>query len=358
MPFYNDLTLKDEKFMELRRFAYDFTLNKFTFSNKYKEFDEDFVEFFNPHFISNDEFRTKLEEEVLALKEKPGKFDFKISHFSKGYGLRYYRVLGSNKKDNNIVYGIIYDVTNEHDLLQRMNHAERLRMVGELSGGIAHDFNNNLMVISGASELLLLGDLTDKQRDYVNKIYQAARRSAELSKKLLSFSRVKEDDELFDLVNVVNNVIDIVSYTAKTAVTIRFNKEMKNAYVYGNSSEIANAIINLVKNAIEASGEDVIVDINLGLECLIEMPINSITTIKPSGEYYKLDIIDYGTGISKENIDKIFNPFFTTKTETDGTGLGLAAVLSTVIASKGIISLKTEENEGSTFTLYFLKHEH
>ena len=356
MPFYNDLTLKDEKFMELRRFSYDFKSNKFSFTNRYKEIDEDFLEFFNPLFISDDEFRTRLEEEVFTLKEKPGKFDYKMSYFSKGYGLRYYRVLGGNKKDNTVVYGIIYDVTNEHDLLQKMNHAERLRMVGELSGGIAHDFNNNLMIISGASELLMLGDLTDKQRDYVNKIYQAAKRSAELSKKLLSFSRVREEDELFDLVKVVENVIGIINYTTKINININFKNNVGNAYVFGNSSEITNAIINLVKNGIEASTNNIVIDIELSIECLIEIPKNSITAIKPNGEYYRLDITDYGSGISKDNIDKIFNPFFSTKTEQDGTGLGLAAVLSTVIESKGIISLKTEENVGSTFSLYFLKN--
>ena len=356
MPFYNDLTLKDEKFMELRRFSYDFNLNKFSFSNKYKEIDEDFLEFFNPDFISNDEFRTKLEEEVMSLKNKPGKFDFKLSYYSKEYGLRYYRVLGSNKRDNNIVYGIIYDVTNEHDLLQKMNHAERIRMVGELSGGIAHDFNNNLMIISGASELLMLGDLDEKQKEYVNKIYHAARRSAELSKKLLMFSRVKEEDELFDLVNVIDNVISIINYTTKNDVKINFVKGVKNAYIYGNSADITNAIINLVKNAIEASNSDVVVDINLTVEFLNELPKNSITTIKPCGEYYKLEIIDYGSGISKENMDKIFNPFFSTKNEKEGTGLGLSAVLSTVIATKGIISLKTQEDVGSTFTLFFIKN--
>ena len=356
MPLYSNLTLDDERFVELRRFKYDFRTNEFSFSNSYKEIDEDFKEFFNPHFSTVTELKTKLEDEVYKLKENPGKFDFNISYYSKGYGLRYFRIVGSNERDHNIVYGIVYDVTNEHDLLQKMNQAEKLRTVGELSGGIAHDFNNNLMIISGASELLLLGDLTEKQRDYVKKIFGAAKRSAELSKKLLAFSRVKDIDEDFDLIDAVNNVISIIYYTTKSKMNINFETEVSNAIVYGNSSQITNAIINVVKNGIEASSENGHIDIKLEEEYLDIVPRNAITGINPDGVYFKLSITDYGSGISGENLDKIFNPFFSTKSENEGTGLGLSAVLSTILASKGIISVETSEGEGSTFTLYFPKN--
>ena len=131
MPLYSNLTLDDERFVELRRFKYDFRTNEFSFSNSYKEIDEDFKEFFNPHFSTVTELKTKLEDEVYKLKENPGKFDFNISYYSKGYGLRYFRIVGSNERDHNIVYGIVYDVTNEHDLLQAVDTAVEMCKNGD-----------------------------------------------------------------------------------------------------------------------------------------------------------------------------------------------------------------------------------
>ena len=139
-------------------------------------------------------------------------------------------------------------------------------------------------------------------------------------------------------------------------MNINFETELSNAIIYGNSSQITNAIINVVKNGIEASDENSNIDIKLEEEYLDIVPRNSITGINPDGVYYKLSITDYGSGISGENLDKIFNPFFSTKGENEGTGLGLSAVLSTILASKGIISVETTEGEGSTFTLYFPKN--
>lgn len=355
MPLYSDLTLNDDMFLDARRFKYNFSLNEFSFSNSYKEIDEDLKEFFNPHFSSSSELRFKLEDEVFKLKDNPNKFGFEISYYSPNYGLRYYRVIGSNISDCDNVYGIIYDITNERDLLEKMNHAERIRMVGELSGGVAHDFNNNLMVISGASELLLLDDLTEKQKGYVGKIIDAAKRSADLSKRLLMFSGENEIDEVFNLKDVILNVINIVKYTSKVYVTVNFNNLVGDAYIFGNCSAITNAIINLVKNGVESSSGNTVIDISLSEIFLDKIPNNSITTNTPLGQYFKVDVTDHGCGISKVNLDKIFNPFFTTKAQGEGTGLGLSGVLSTVISAKGLICLLTEENVGSTFTIYLRK---
>ena len=354
MPIYSDLTLHDERFVELRRFSYNFLTNDFILTNSYKEIDEDLKEFFNPHFLSNSSLRTNLEKNVLLLMDKKGSFEYDDSYYSPLNGLRYFKITGNNENDINVVSGIIFDITNERNLLEKIDHAERLRTIGELSSGIAHDFNNNLMVITGASELLLLGDLNEKQKSFIEKIMNAAKRSANLTKKLLVLSKNNESDEIFDLVEVLLDAIDIIVYTSKGVVDIRFEPNITNAFIFGNKSLIANAIINILKNAIEASKNEIIIDVSITLEFIDIIIEDSIFTDIPNDFFYKITVKDYGVGIKEEDKKKIFNPFYSTK-ESLGTGLGLSTVLSTIISSGGMINLKSEYGLGTTFNLFFKK---
>ena len=123
--------------------------------------------------------------------------------------------------------------------------------------------------------------------------------------------------------------------------------------IFGNISSIENSIINLIKNGIEAMGESGSIYIDLTAEYLESIPENSVVSTTPYGFYYKLEIKDEGSGISDEILDKIFNPFFSTKGKQKGTGLGLATVLSTVLEHEGIITVSTKKGIGSKFTLYF-----
>ena len=355
METYSKLLIDDKKMINGKEFVYDKKTNKFTFTSILKNFDNTIFNSFTPHLNEETDFKSRLENEIYKLLTSPGEFRFEASLYSKANGLRYYSVFIKNNEDNpELIDGALYDITKEKDLLNKMIHAEKLRTLGELASGIAHDFNNHLMVITGSCELLGLQELTDKQKQYVNNIYQSAKKSSELIKKLLTFGHADTHENCtFDLIKVVNDAKEIMNHTTKNKSKINFTTNLLDAMISGNVSSIENSIINLIKNGIEAMHDDGNIYIDLTAVYLDNIPKGAILSNTPNGYYYKLEIKDEGSGISEEIMDKIFNPFFTTKTKQKGTGLGLATVLSTVLEHEGLITVSTKKGVGSKFTLYF-----
>lgn len=355
MDTYNKLLIDDKKMINGREFTYSRETNKFTFESPLKNFDHTVLNSFHPQPNDDNDFKSRLENEIHKLLLTPGELRFEASLYSKTNGLRYYSVFIKNDEtEPKIIKGMIYDITKEKDLLNKMIHAEKLRSLGELASGIAHDFNNHLMVITGSCELLGMQELTEKQKQYVNNIYQSAKKSSELIKKLLNFGHAEaNENRAFNLIDVVNDAKDIMSHTTKNKTKIHFTTNLMDAIILGNISSIENSIINLIKNGIEAMHENGCIYIDLTAIYLDTIPEGAILSNTPNGYYYKLEIKDEGSGISEEIMDKIFNPFFSTKSKQKGTGLGLSTVLSTVLEHEGLITVSTKKGVGSKFTLYF-----
>ena len=355
MDNYSKLLIDNEKMINGKIFTYNLKTGEFYFEVAPKYLEMDVLKNFKPKANDNDDFKSRLENEIYKLSVSNGEYRFESSLYSKNKGLRYYSVnIKNSESEPNIIEGVIYDITNQKNLLSKMTQAEKLRSIGEIASGIAHDFNNHLMVITGSCELLELQNLTEKQKNYVNNIYQSAKKSSELIKKLLQFGRSNENGtQRFDLIEVVNDAKDIMSHTTKNKTKINFTTNLKDAFIIGNVSSIENSIINLIKNGIDAMNESGSLYIDLTAEYLDGTPENSIISTTPEGYYYKLEIKDEGTGISDEIKEKIFNPFFTTKDKQKGTGLGLSTVLSTVLEHEGLITVSSKKGIGSKFTLYF-----
>ncbi len=355
MENYSKLVIDNEKIINGRKFTYSFITNEFVFESLLKNFDVQILSGFKPGLNNDNDLKSRLENEIFKLSVTPGEFHFEASHYSKSKGLRYYSIyIKNNEQDKKIIDGVIYDVTNEKNLLSKMAQAEKLRSIGELASGVAHDFNNHLMVITGSCELLEMQELTEKQKTYVKNIYQSAKKSSELIKKLLQFSRAEDyGNQRFDLIDIVNDAKEIMLHTTKNKSKIHFTTNLKDAFIMGNVSSIENAIINLIKNGIDAMNDNGCIYIDLTAQYLDKVPDNSIISTTPEGFYFKLEIKDEGSGISEDIIDKIFNPFFTTKSKQKGTGLGLSTVLSTVLEHEGIITVSSKKSIGSKFTLYF-----
>ena len=168
MGNYNKLLVGTDKLLLGSKFVYDAKNNKFHFDKKINEIDDNFLTSFKPKFSSNEDFKSRLENEVLKLLVTPGETRFETSYYSKKSGLRYYSIGAKNSEsDPTIIEGSIFDVTNEKIILAKMTQAEKLRSLGELSSGIAHDFNNQLMVITGSCELMMLQELDEKQKEMV-----------------------------------------------------------------------------------------------------------------------------------------------------------------------------------------------
>ena len=353
MENYSKLIIDSEKLINGKNFIYDIKNNEFKFEEQLKNFDHAVLKNIEPKLNNDNDFKSGIENEIFKLLHSSGEMRYESSLYSKSKGLRYYSIT-LKKRNDEFIEGTICDVTNEKHLLSKMVHAEKLRSIGEVASGIAHDFNNHLMVITGSCELLELQDLNDKSKKYIENIYQSAKKSSDLIKKLLQFSR--SDDYgvgKFDLIDIVNDSKEIMSHTTKNRTKINFTTDLKEAIIEGNYSSIENAVINIIKNGVDAMDGNGSIYIDLTAEYLDSIPKNSVLTTTPQGYYYKLEIKDEGCGISEEIMDKIFNPFFTTKDKQKGTGLGLSTVLSTVLEHEGLITVSSKKNVGTKFGLYF-----
>ena len=244
------------------------------------------------------------------------------------------------------------------ELEGQLQHARKMEAIGTLAGGVAHDLNNILSGLVSYPELLLL-QLPDKSplRKPIRTIQKSGEKAAAVVQDLLTLARrgvvVTEAVNLNDVVKEYLNSPEyerLLSYHPD--VRIRTHLEQETLSISGSPTHLSNTVMNLVSNAVEAmprGGEVVISTENR----YIDRPIRGYDYVK-EGDYAMLSIEDAGMGISPDDMEKIFEPFYTKKKMgRSGTGLGMAVVWGTVKDHKGYIDLESTVGEGTTFTLYF-----
>ena len=250
--------------------------------------------------------------------------------------------------------GFITDITLMKQMEEQIARTEKMNAIGHLAGGIAHDFNNQITAILSVSEMI--ENKYENEDDLIKSIKlikRSARRSSELTTKLLAFARKgKHRIEDISLHSIIKEVTLLLKHSIKKDITIVEKLNAENDIISCDSGQIQNAIMNLALNANDAMT-------NIGTlsfiteNVFIEEKENAIPGIdKKSGNYILLSIIDMGSGMDKETINQIFEPFFTTKEPGKGTGMGLAAVYGTVESHRGYIDVISEIGKGSEFKLY------
>jgi|GEM_PF-5410613 len=238
----------------------------------------------------------------------------------------------------------------EFDLpvLESQIHNQRLETLGKLSGSIVHDFNNILATILGhVSYLQKVVDQSGQVGKSMSSIEQACLTASQLSKEILNFSKYKpqEEPKLIDVVNLVKKLSVLLEVEIKPKYTLDLSLPDEEIFVLANPGKLSQVIVNLVinaKDALEDSG-----GIKIDVSSTLNKYPNKINSLK----VLKLSIIDSGSGISQDIIDKIFNPYFTTKDDL-GTGLGLATVKQIVEGLGGLIELTSKEGVGTRFNIY------
>ncbi len=256
------------------------------------------------------------------------------------------------------IEAIITDITSnilntlEKEKLQvQLNYKTKMDGLGQLAGGVAHDFNNILHGISSAAELMKMKS-ADPVMQYADLIIQATSRAAGLTERLLDYSR--KDKIAFKEVNihkVIENCKEILQNTLSRKIELIVENKAVKFYVCGNEAGIENALINLVVNAghaIENDGTIVIGTEDVHFENDF---YDDYSFEVKAGLYCKITIRDTGCGIPKNQIKKIFDPFYTTRDLGEGTGLGLTTVYSTVENHRGSLEVSSEVGLGTTFTL-------
>ena len=259
-----------------------------------------------------------------------------------------------DKKGNviNFVW-ISRDITNDLELEKRISQAQKMESIGNLAGGIAHDFNNLLFPIIGMSELLL-EDLPRHSQEYENvqQILKAGMRGSDLVKQILAFSRQSEH-KLIPVRprQVLKEVMKLIRSTIPSYIEIEENLQSDCGFIMADPTEIHQVAMNIVTNAfhaVEAKGgkiEVMLKEVDLGTDAWSE-------GVPGPGRYALLSITDTGHGISPHFIDKIFEPYFTTKEQGKGTGLGLAVAYGIIKKLKGDIKVYSEAGKGTTFNIY------
>ena len=248
---------------------------------------------------------------------------------------------------------VIRDVTLERESQSRLEQQGRLAAVGQLAAGIAHDFNNLLTTVIGYAQLLeLTQDLSEDALDRVRTIASQGERATQLIQQILDFSRKSPvQRKPLALVPFVKEVVKLLERTLPESIRIETNLRGENHRVLGNVTQLQQVFTNLAVNARDAMGGTG--DIGIGLEA-IEVGGEQPAPLPDMefGQWVKWTVSDTGSGMPPDILERIFEPFFSTKSAKKGTGLGLSQVYGIVKQHGGEIEVQSEIGVGSVFTIY------
>jgi signal transduction histidine kinase len=261
------------------------------------------------------------------------------------------------------------DVTEENRLARekeelsiRLAHTQRLESIGELAGGVAHDFNNYIHAIQGHLDVITyMHEVADeKVTGHLEKINDITEKAAHLTQQLLGFARkgkyIRKSINLNDLIKE-----SVELFTPKSLEDMNFNLEIAGGdpmWVKGDPVQLQQVFLNLLINARDAVEGNEDRDKEISMQAKDAALFN--IRIKPNLEMKKVDLSDFycievkdnGCGVSQEDIERIFEPFYTTKPFGKGTGMGLAMVYGTVSNHGGWVQVLSEQGKGSAFYVF------
>ena len=243
-----------------------------------------------------------------------------------------------------LIAGVGRDVTEKRELEQQLLQSQKMEAVGHLAGGVAHDFNNLLMAILANAELATLTDDLNAIKKRLGDIESATIRAAELSNKLLTFSRKQPTNKInLDLNQLIESFLKLLTRLIPKSIQISFEPDTSLGKISADRAQIEQVLMNLCVNARDA----IIANGNIIIRTRAIPAVDSDTPAQAL-----LIVQDDGGGISKEFMDRIFDPFFTTKQEGSGSGLGLSTAYGIVQQHGGNIEVTNTSEAGTTISVY------
>jgi len=298
------------------------------------------------------------------VQSKPGQiknmtFRYKCSNDS----WRYLEGTATNLLHLLSVHGIVLnyrDITERQALHHQLNQAQRMESIGTLAGGIAHDFNNLLTVINGFSDFALMKiKENDPLFKEISAIRTAGQKATDLTRQILAFSRKQViQPKIISINNVITDLDKMIHRLIgeDIKIDVKLFPDIQN--IKADPGQIEQILINLVVNARDAinhktekaSEKKISIETD---EIFFDESFTSKHIGSQSGLYICFSVSDNGIGMSEQTIEKIFEPFFTSKEKDKGTGLGLSTVYGIVKQNKGNIDVESKLNEGSMFRIYW-----
>lgn len=243
----------------------------------------------------------------------------------------------------------------KEELTKQLQQVQKMEAIGTLAGGIAHDFNNILAPIIAYAELSLMYTKQDSEiRKYLQGILSAGSRARDLVQQILSFSRKTEQERKpTRLSPLIKETMKFLRSSLPSTINVRLDIKSDTDNVLADPTEVHQVLVNLCTNAYHAMMEKGgCLDVSLNLENLSKAIAAEIPGLS-AGKYAVLQVKDTGHGIDAAILDRIFDPYFTTKEIGRGTGLGLSVVHGIVTACGGAIRVESKKDVGTTFTVYW-----
>ncbi len=245
------------------------------------------------------------------------------------------------------------DATEQRNLEVQFAQSQKMQAMGQLAGGVAHDFNNLLTAMIGFCDLLLQRHgAGDPSFADIMQVKQNANRAASLVRQLLAFSRRQAlQPRLLNVTDALAELSNLLRRLLGETIELRMVHGRALGLVRVDPGQFDQVIINLAVNARDAMPGGGALTIRTNA-VKVEHPVQRGPELMPAGEYVLIEVADTGTGIGKENLARIFEPFFSTKEVGAGTGLGLSTVYGIVRQTDGFVFVESEPGQGATFTIY------
>lgn len=257
-----------------------------------------------------------------------------------------YVELRLNRLANMSVASMVLDRTDRRTLEAELIHSQKMKAVGHLTGGIAHDFNNLLAVILGNLELLQTDELEERTRQRIERAYKAAERGAQLTQRLLAFSRKQAlRPRAIDLAELVTNLRELMEHSLPATLRLELDIQPDLRPAWMDANQLENSLLNLVVNARDAME---------GRSGTIHLRLFNQHVQRTSGreqDMVTIEVIDQGCGMTPEVLQRVFEPFFTTKAAGKGSGLGLSMVYGFIRQSGGRVQIDTVPQRGTCVRL-------
>ncbi len=310
--------------------------------------------------IINQDDKVKVEK-WLSKISKGGKSISSIdTSVARGHQSSQLQLYARKLEDSDDIVLHVIDMTELKNLEEQFTQSQKMQAIGQLAGGIAHDFNNLLTAMIGHCDLLFQTHKAgDPSFGDIMQIKNSANRAAGLVRQLLAFSRQQTlQPKVLDVTDTLSELSHLMRRLIGTNINLNIEHGDDLSLVKVDEGQLEQVLINLVVNARDAMADkagDLIVRTS-NFSNFDDEKLTNSNDILMAGDWLKIEVIDQGTGISEENLSKIFDPFFSTKDIGDGTGLGLSTVHGIIHQTGGVISVDTKIGTGTNFIIYLPQH--